>query len=428
MPVRFSERKNCCISNRLFLPFLLFSIASCNYLRVTAQIKSDSIQVSDTAKKTEMLYFKTQKDLIDLAYYVVNKNTDSRLVNYDKKAKKVFLSIGPILEYTLTTGFTYGLAASGSFLTSNDRKTNTSVILAAVKFTQKSQFLLPVQSSVWTKSNQYNFIGDWHYINFPQDTYGFGGFTTLSDGYTVSYQSIRFYEYGLRKIKKNIYAGVGFQLDYHWNIQQVNPSQGVMTDFDEYGYNKTSVSSGIGLELLYDSRQNSSNPAGGSFYCNLNFLQNSTRLGSNSNWNSLLIDIRKYVSVSPHNILAFWSYNVFTLSGNPPYLDLPGTGSDTYNNTGRGYVYDRFIGKKMMDLECEFRYSITRNGLLGAVVFANAESLSELGTNKLEVISPAVGFGLRLKFNKFSNTNVCIDYAIGTNGSRGFYGNLGEVF
>jgi hypothetical protein len=129
-----------------------------------------------------------------------------------------------------------------------------------------------------------------------------------------------------------------------------------------------------------------------------------------------------------NNVLAFWSYNVFTLSGNPPYLDLPGTGTDTYNNTGRGYVYDRFIGKKMIDLEAEFRYHITRNGLLGGVLFANAESLSEMNSNQFQVISPAAGIGLRIKFNKFSNTNVGVDFAVGVHGSQGFYGNLGEVF
>jgi hypothetical protein len=82
----------------------------------------------------------------------------------------------------------------------------------------------------------------------------------------------------------------------------------------------------------------------------------------------------------------------------------------------------------MVDLEAEFRYGISKNGLIGAVVFANAESLSELNSNKFQVISPAVGLGLRLKFNKFSNTNVCIDFGVGTKGSRGFAGNLGEVF
>jgi outer membrane protein assembly factor BamA len=182
------------------------------------------------------------------------------------------------------------------------------------------------------------------------------------------------------------------------------------------------------LDIIYDSRKNSINPEGGSAYANVEFLQNSTLLGSDSNWNSILIDLRKYFKVAHQSVLAFWFYSVLTISGNPPYLDLPGTGSDTYNNTGRGYEQGRFIGKRYIDLESEFRFPITRNGLLGGVIFCNAESVSELSNSQFEVVYPAFGAGLRIKFNKFSNSNACLDYGVGTKGSRGFFGNLGEVF
>jgi hypothetical protein len=392
--------------------------------------QKSSTGIADSLSKAEVsvLSFKKQRDLVDIVYKFLGKNTDSRLDSNGNSRKKILMAVGPILEYTVSTGFTVGISAGASFLTSYRDSTKYSVILGAIKFTQKSQFLLPIQSTIWTSGNKYNLLGDWHYINFPQDTYGFGGYTTLADGYLVDYKSIRFYEYVLRRIRPNFYAGLGYQLDYHWNIVQVNPPAGQETDYDIYGFSPSSVSSGVALDFLYDSRKSSVSPDGGSFYCNLSLLQNSIHLGSNSSWNSLLIDIRKYFGLPGNNILAFWSYNVFTLSGNPPYLDLPGTGTDTYNNTGRGYVYDRFIGKKMIDLETEFRYHITRNGLLGGVVFADAESLSELNSNQFQVISPAVGLGLRIKFNKFSNTNVGIDFAVGTHGSHGFYGNLGEVF
>jgi hypothetical protein len=94
----------------------------------------------------------------------------------------------------------------------------------------------------------------------------------------------------------------------------------------------------------------------------------------------------------------------------------------------KGYEQGRFIGKRYVDLESEFRFPITRNGLLGGVVFCNAASVSELSNNQFEVVYPGFGAGLRIKFNKFSNSNACLDYGIGTKGSRGFFGNLGEVF
>jgi hypothetical protein len=375
-----------------------------------------------------MNYYRDQMDIIDLAMRVIHKDPDQRIDTTAVKNKRLHLSGAPIFEYTLSTGFTSGLAGSGAFFTSVEQPTNTSALLGAIKYTQKKQFLIPIQSSFWTTANHFNFLGDWRYFNYPQDTYGIGGFTTTADAYVVTYKYVRFYEFALKKIRTNFYAGLGYQLDYHWGISELNLPPRRITDFESYGLSKRSYSSGIALDMLYDSRQSSINPEGGSFYANLEFLQNSPFLGSSSTWNSILIDVRKYFSIAHKSVLACWFYSVLDLSGNPPYLDLPGPGSDTYNNTGRGYEQDRFIGRKFIDLEAEFRFGITRNGFLGGVIFCNALSVSELSNDQFEVVHPGIGAGLRVKFNKFSNTNTCFDYGIGTKGSRGFVGNLGEVF
>jgi hypothetical protein len=407
----------------------MFTISCVCGLTVIAQ-KNSIIPIDSTGlmRQNEISYYKHQMDLIDIGLLTLHKEPNKRIDSNGLKNMKIHVSAAPILEYTLATGFASGVAANGAFFTSGLQPTNTSSILIAIKYTQKKQFLLPIQSSIWTQSNKYDLLGDWRYLNYPQDTYGFGGHTTLADAYIVTYKYIRFYEFVLKSIRKNVYLGFGYQLDDHWGIKELNLPLGRVTDFQKYGYNSSSLSSGLVIEILYDSRKSSIDPEGGSFFGNLQFLQNSTILGSTSNWNSVLLDLRKYIKLPHNNVLAFWSYNVITLSGNPPFLDLPGTASDTYNNSGRGYEQSRFIGKKMIDLEVEFRFGITHNGLLGGVVFANAESLSELNSNKFQVVSPAIGVGLRLKFNKFSHTNVCLDYGFGTGGSHGFFGNLGEVF
>jgi hypothetical protein len=60
------------------------------------------------------------------------------------------------------------------------------------------------------------------------------------------------------------------------------------------------------------------------------------------------------------------------------------------------------------------------------VVFTNAESFSGLNGG-FQTFAPAAGTGIRIKINKHSDTNVCIDYAYGIN-SRGIFVNLGENF
>ena len=163
---------------------------------------------------------------------------------------------------------------------------------------------------------------------------------------------------------------------------------------------------------------------------NVVYRSNFTFLGSDAHWQTLLTDLRKYVNfpAGSKNILGFWTYDVITLQGKPPYLALPNTGCDTYVNTGRGYIQGRFRGKDMLYVETEYRFGITHNGLLGAVVFANVQSFSEPVSGRFDVLWPAYGAGLRVKLNKYSNTNVCLDYAIGMGGSEGVFVNLGEIF
>jgi hypothetical protein len=82
----------------------------------------------------------------------------------------------------------------------------------------------------------------------------------------------------------------------------------------------------------------------------------------------------------------------------------------------------------MVYLEGEYRFKITPKGFLGGVVFANAQSFSQTPEHQFEVLAPAFGAGLRIKLNKFSGANLCIDYGIGLQGSNGISVNIGEIF
>jgi hypothetical protein len=411
----------------LFYLFILFITGIIPFRMHAATIFIISEGKSDTLPEEIKQKEKNQTDLIDITLRLFNKK-HSRNDTVGIRDTKLYVSAAPIVEYTVATGFSPGIAGNIAFKTSVIKQTNTSSLLGAVKYTLRGQLLVPLQTSYWTPGNKFNFLGDWRYLDYSQDTYGLGGHTVLADKYVITYRYLRFYEYVFKSVTKNFYAGVGYQLDYHWKIAESDIQAGQWTDFKKYGFTTSSASSGLGLAILYDTRENSINPEGGSFFTRIQFLQNSTILGSNTNWNSLVFDIRKYIRLPHHAILALWCYNYFTLHGNPPYLDLTGTGTDGYNNSGRGYEQNRYLGKNMMYAEAELRFGITRNGLLGGVVFGNAQTISEINTGRFEVIAPGFGAGLRIKFNKFSKTNACIDYGIGTGGSHGFVGNLGEVF
>jgi hypothetical protein len=381
-----------------------------------------------------------QQDIIDIYLHLFNKEKAKRrdsLQNKDslvQKSGKLHTSFLPGVGYTLQTQFAVAIAANGAFYTDDADNANLSVVNVIFSYTQLKQFILPIQSNIWTKGNKLNLLGDWRYYKYPQDTYGLGGHTALSDADQMDFSYFTFHQIVAKHLTRDFYLGLGYNLDLHWGIVDYGYPDKRATDYLKYitaiGANSSSsVSTGPSLNLLFDNRRNSIYPLRG-IYTNIVYRPNFTFMGSDQNWQSLLMDFRKYFKLPGYksSVFALWSYAWLTLNGNPPYLDLPSTGWDTYSNIGRGYIQSRFRGNNLIYAEAEFRFVFTENGLLGGVFFANAQTVSEWPSNRFETILPGVGTGLRIKINKHSNTNFAIDYGWGVGGSNGIFVNLGEVF
>jgi len=335
----------------------------------------------------------------------------------------------PALGYTLTTGWAGILAGNVGFYTSDPKSTNLSSVTSSIVYSQYNQLTVPLLMNIWSRNNSFNYVIDWRFYKYPQNTYGLGGHSSLDNADLIDYSQIRLHQSVLKKIITNFYSGIGYFLDYQWNIKESGQENSAVSDARQYGLSSRSVASGLVASLLYDNRTNSINPDGG-LYTNVLYRPNFKFLGSDGNWQSLTVDIRKYFKfpAGSNNILAIWNYDWLTINGKPPYLCLPSTGWDAYNNTGRGYIQGRFRGKNMLYLESEYRFSISANGLLGGVAFANAQSFSEYPSNQYSDIWPGAGVGIRIKINKYSKANIAIDYGFGADGSHGLFVNVGEVF
>ena len=365
-------------------------------------------------------------DFVDGLYRVLKVN---KIRSQDEKQNKTLLTFIPAVEYSLATGFASSINAN--FILPVKKNTdNHSFVSSELKYTQNKQVIAQMVSNIWLKNNDYNINTSWAYLKFPQKDFGLGGSSDLKLFDNLDYSYIKLHQSIVKKIAPNLYFGPGLNIDYRWNITDTTTMNKPLIGFTEYGITKQSTSIGLLLNLLYDTRKQVSNPAPNSSYFNLVYRNNLKVLGSDQNWQSILLDYRKYIPfpATSKNILAFWSYNVFTIKGKQPYLDLPSTASDTYNNTGRGYIQGRFRGDKFVFAESEYRFGITENGFLGGVLFANMQSVSERQGKPLQSILAGYGAGIRIKLSKHSNTNVAIDYGIGQGGSKGIFMNLGEVF
>ncbi len=416
------------LSLTIVLIFFYTIVKAQTYWQPLSVIDSLSADSSHHVQKVAVRHIRHQIDIVDIGKLFVKDTLDKR-DSSGLRPTQLHVALLPLVGYTLQTGFGAVVAANAAFLTSHDNQENVSEFLTSVTYSQYNQIIFPLQGNIWTKDNKYNIQTDWRYLRYPSYTYGLGDATNSSNAVAIDYSYVKFYQTVFRNVAENTYIGLGYDVDYFWNIHEVNTPIPIEPDFEGYGLTSTATASGPTLSLLYDSRKNSINPTNGE-YAQIIYRTNLKFLGNDSTWRSLIMDLRKYIEFpyNSNNVLAFWSYDWITISGNPPYLLLPSIGWDTYWNTGRGYIQGRFKGRDMAYFESEYRFRILSNGFLGGVVFANAQSFSVEGLNRFQNVWPGWGVGIRLKLNKFSNTNLALDYGFGLEGSGGFYVNLGEVF
>lgn len=365
----------------------------------------------------------TQRDLIDYAIkWIGGKPPRPK----DDTSKKVRFSLAPA-----SGGAQDRLSLSTinmAFYRGNPANTNLSTVYFYPYTNFSGRYYFNITSTFWSSENKFNSLGDLRISSVEYEDYGLGSNTSPDSLANVAYNQHRAHIQVSRLLMRYLYAGVGYALDYYYNQSESGPAT-AETDFSNYPYGtaRANLSSGLTVNILRDSRKNSINPDDG-FYSNLTYRIYRPETGSSFSWEYLYLDLRKYFPVNTRkkSILAIRTLYWDTF-GDVPYLDLPATMTDRESRMGRGYNYARFRGKGMLYGEAEYRFTLSQNQFWGGVVFVNAHSFREPGSGGFEYINPAAGFGLRMKFNKRSNTNLTLDFAFGRD-SFTWHLNIGEFF
>ena len=351
-----------------------------------------------------------QRDLKDV-YFKVFKKGDTVPPSRNFNDKKAVFSLIPAEQSSAGADRALVISFMTSFYLSESEDTKMSAISFTPSFTFSNQYIFPIQSYIFTKGNAYILTGDYRYMIYPQSTYGIGSNNYEEVQSLLDYQQWRVYQYVARRVKNNLYLGLGFLMDNYKNISEESYVT-EETDYVKYMNNDFSDEMAIGFafQTIYDSRDNITNPSEG-YFLEFDYKFNTKFNDNMSDYSSIYFDLRKYLSFSKtkHRVWAnkfFW-WNTF--DGNPHYLDLPSIGWDHYQKTGRGFTRNRFRSNALVYLESEYRTDLTKDGLLGAVFFANISSVSNIDTYEFEKINPAVGTGLRIKWSKRNNSNLSLD-------------------
>lgn len=377
---------------------------------------------------------------------------------------KLYPSIIPAIGYTPQNGFVLGITTlAGIYL--GDPETTTISSLALVAFyTSKSQLIVQSRNVAMLADNAWQLQGDYRLLLTNQSTYGLGASSeandtsisigglgptaTLAGEQPMDFDLVRFHQTVLRRVSGPFYAGASYRLDRYFDIVDrrldLAAAPPVVTSHEAYsqqhGFATSAYTlSGVGLEGLYDSRDSTISAYRG-WYLHGAFRAYPTWLGSSRDSTLAYGEARAYLGLSddvPRNVLAFWVLAQGVTSGAQPYLALPAITWDFGIRSGRGYVQGRFRGDAEVYGEAEWRFRLTRDGMLGGVVFANASTFSrpavdvagfQEGREPLFTrVRPAGGVGLRFMMNREARNNVTLDVGVGQD-SVGVYFGAGEAF
>jgi hypothetical protein len=424
---------------------------------------SEPVFVSDPAKKDKKEKDCQPQDLGDVFRKLFAKNKEKK----PREPKQFSYLILPNISSNPANGFLLGIGGTLAWYLGPRETTRISLVAFSAAVTTEQQFISFVKTNIYTKENVFFLQGDWRYYHYRLPTYGLGtnsppdsmdyqgnsgwlGIVTqgLQGAYPMLYDYVKFHETVSRKVFEDFYLGIGYHLDFFWNISDeslsleyppvLTPHWGYSRkyDFDTTRY----VLSGLGLNLVYDSRDNLINPYKG-FFVNVNYRFNQTWLGSDQNSSTLWAEFRTYVGLSrktPRHLIGFWLFGDFQVTGYRPYLTLMATGEDQKARSGRGYIAGRFRGEHMVYGEVEYRFPISQcSGVIGGVVFVNATTTSNLARENetvgvqpvrlFQYVMPSIGFGIRIMINKYTRLNLNLDFGIGVN-SNGFYFSGTETF
>ena len=365
------------------------------------------------------------------------------------------LLLVPVIASSPATGVMFGAAGQYAF---KMYKENTlySIFSINATVTTKSQTIFQLKNNVYSKNNRFFYSGDWRFLIFSQPTYGLG--TNAPEGGALKYQYdlggiettqdslaqpmkfnfVRFHQSVSYKIKPNLYAGLGYHMDYYYQIvdQKLNLASAppLYTSHylysTNYGYNTTQyVSSALNLNVLFDTRDNMINPYKG-YFAQVNLRYAPSFFGNLKTSEFLNVEWRSFHGLSkrnPRHLMSFWLMGNFTPSGEFPYLMLPALGYDQRGRSGRGYTQGRFRGPNMVYGEAEYRFPISQcGGIIGGVLFLNATTADNPNAKSpvrlFDYIAPAYGFGFRMKVDKRSRTNLQLDFGFGDKATAVYLG------
>lgn len=336
--------------------------------------------------------------------------------NKNKKHKRFDFSVigGP--HYASDTKFGLGLVAAGLYRTDpNDSILPPSNVSLYGDFSSVGFYMLGVRGNHIAPKGRYRIDYHLYFYSFPADFWGIGyemGDNDANKSDMKRWQAQAEVSF-LFRVADNFYIGPMASYDYVIGKHIERPE--LLQGMDQHTWNV-----GAGVSLVYDNRDNLTNPHRG-IYLNINQMFRPGFMGNDYAFSTTAFRFDAYQRLGKGTVLAE-DIRANLNFGNPSWgmmAELGGT------HSMRGYYEGRYRDKHSLEATVELRQHVwKRNGI---VVWVGAGTIfPKFSALRSKQILPNAGVGYRWEFKK--NVNVRLDYGFGKSGQSGFLFNINEAF
>lgn len=359
---------------------------------------------------------------VDTMALRVGKSWVNRILDYfndsnkNKKHKRFDFSVigGP--HYASDTKFGLGLVAAGLYRTDpNDSILPPSNVSLYGDVSSVGFYMLGVRGNHIAPKGRYRIDYHLYFYSFPADFWGIGyemGDNDANKSDMKRWQAQAEVSF-LFRVADNFYIGPMASYDYVIGKHIERPE--LLQGMDQHTWNV-----GAGVSLVYDNRDNLTNPHRG-IYLNINQMFRPRFMGNDYAFSTTAFRFDAYQRLGKGTVLAE-DIGANLNFGNPSWgmmAELGGT------HSMRGYYEGRYRDKHSLEATVELRQHVwKRNGI---VVWVGAGTIfPKFSALRSKQILPNAGVGYRWEFKK--NVNVRLDYGFGKSGQSGFLFNINEAF
>jgi hypothetical protein len=319
--------------------------------------------------------------------------------------------------------YLWGAGGAGTyfFRVGKDSLTRTSSFKAVTFATLRKQAVVACEGYVFFPGEHFILYINTSTSRFPDKFWGLGNETPSSnlEKYAISQYNVS--TRLNRKLFSDFYAGIGYDFQNVFKFDY-DHSGASLFDLENIVGRDGGKVSGAGYLLAWDSRNDAFSPAKG-FYIQYYHGFFGKKIGSDFNFKTFTLDVRKYFRLKKEVVLAFQG-NFIGSKGNVPVRNLSNIGSNSYM---RGYYEGRYTDKDLLAFQSEVRYKVYKRfgmatfGGLGKVAGRFADLLN------FRNLKPSYGLGIRYALKPKEKLNLRVDSGFGKK-SHGSYINLGEAF